>query len=731
MRRLIVLLMLDGLAFGQTIAPGLLAKLSDSAHTLELAVPTPNFYLQAAESLHPQLLPAFTAEFTGEIAILEAGQYRFAPALEIDGRAGSIFQLTSGRHAVRVRFIRPPGVASLQLRWMSARFPWEPVPGSAFTHRADSGNRREEGRVLIERGGCMNCHAGSSSNGWTQVSLDGAGSRLKPAWIFDSLARHFTVLDERQRSDATAFLAAAKAVRETPAPKASEVDVGKGGELFGVLGCAACHTLTGLGAKYISLGALIETIRERHAPSMLLNDGDALAIASHLMRSDRALAAAPAGDVSRGRSIVEGIQCAGCHAKAAMQTAKPFAQLTSIDCRLPRPGFTPVERPAADAFLASFRAHPDCSPAPVYEVRRMVASQRCLACHRYEETGPTATLLEAAPVLTGVGMKLKTGWIARVLWDRARVRTGHEIRMPHYLEAQASDWPAWFAKADGVAPGSGDAPPAMTDEQRKRGHGLLGAMACIGCHDWGKHKALGEEGPDLITAGERMRFDWYERWMQNPGRILSGTSMPPVVNVERARALWAAVEAGPRLPVPEGYIGAASALGSEAKPVPGKDAIVVRWDMPEATPAAIAVGLPGGKLSFCFDAGSGYVRYAWRGGFLDLSGTLLRKTDKNKLTPTAELFGDIFYRAAEPPVRVDEQRRAPLFRFRGYRLVAAGVPEFRYDLDAMEVRETLTPALSGNGIHRVVVFSKVDGPVWFEGRAVPRGVNVKVEAELQ
>ena len=62
MRRLIVLLMLEELAFSQTRLPGLLAKLGDGAHTLELTVPTPNFYLDADESLHPQLLPAFTAE---------------------------------------------------------------------------------------------------------------------------------------------------------------------------------------------------------------------------------------------------------------------------------------------------------------------------------------------------------------------------------------------------------------------------------------------------------------------------------------------------------------------------------------------------------------------------------------------------------------------------------------------------------------------------------------------
>jgi hypothetical protein len=723
-RPLLILSLLAQPVLSQT-APGLLARFADGSHSIELSVPTPNFHLDAGESVHPQLLPAFTADFTGELSVLEAGDYRFEPAVEIDGRPGTAFKLNAGRHALRVRFTRSAQSSSLQLRWMSARFPWEPVPGSAFTHRP-AANPSEQGRRLVERDGCANCHSGSPSLRRPSVSLDGIGSRVKAAWIEDMLDRHFMALDGRQRADTAAFLASRKAAREAPARRASEVDVGKGGELFSAMGCAACHALSGLGSKYVSLGALAEWIRDRHVPSMLLDEGDATAIASHLMRSEVPLRPASEGDISRGRVIAEGMPCTGCHAGAG-SSAKPLSELEAAECRVTRFSFSAAERTAVQAFLAGYRAHPDRSPAPVYQVRRLMAGQRCIACHRYESAGPTATLLEAVPVLTGVGMKLKTSWIGRVLSGSARVRTGHEIRMPHYPEAMAGEWPAWLAKADGVAPGNGDAPPVATGEQRTRGHGFLGAMACIGCHDWGKHKALGEEGPDLITAGERMRFEWYERWMRNPGRILSGTSMPPVTNPERSRLLWAAMEAGPKLPVPEGYTTAASALGSEAKPVPGKKAIIIRWDMPEATPAAIAVGLPGGMLSYCFDAGAGYLRYAWRGGFLDMSGTLLRKTDASKLTPTAGLLGEVFYRSAGPPIRVGDQRRIPGFRFRGYRLTG-GVPEFRYELDGVEVRETLT--VLGNGIHRVLVFAKVDGPVWFEGRAVPTGVNVKVEADL-
>src|SRR5687767_5561030 len=43
---------------------------------------------------------------------------------------------------------------------------------------------------------------------------------------------------------------------------------------------------------------------------------------------------------------------------------------------------------------------------------------------------------------------------------------------------------------------------------------------------------------------------------------------------------------------------------------------VLRIFMPDASPAAIAVALPG-DLSFCFDASECRLRYVWKGGFID------------------------------------------------------------------------------------------------------------------
>ena len=149
---------------------------------------------------------------------------------------------------------------------------------------------------------------------------------------------------------------------------------------------------------------------------------------------------------------------------------------------------------------------------------------------------------------------------------RARVRTWQELRMPDYDSRHVDRLAAAFAKSAGVAPGDGPPPPAASDAQRIEGAGFIGTdprtkgMGCIGCHDWGRNKSLGEEAPQLINAAERLRYDWYHRWMRNPGRILSGTSMPnyfsgmaPAAANGIINSLWAAMSLGERMPVPAGF----------------------------------------------------------------------------------------------------------------------------------------------------------------------------------
>jgi mono/diheme cytochrome c family protein len=710
--------------------PGLLGKFGDGVTNVTFVAPAPNFYLEAQESIHPSLGAAFSGRWEGSLQVIAAGAYEFNRPVSIGGMAAAKHTLTAGMHRLIIPFARTPGaVAQLRLLWRSAAFDWEPLPRSAFFHEraAEPPAAPEEGRRLVAEARCASCHSAPGLER-TAPPMEGLGTRTNQNWLFAFLRRHAVAPQTAQQSaDLAAHLVTLKAGPPAKARKANEVSIGKGGELFGTMGCVFCH-LTGslgpMGSKY-SLAVMTAQLLA-HRPSMLLDEEDSTAVAAYLTRSTDPAFEAPAsaGDPARGAALVDSLGCAGCHRPGSAR--RP---LRGVDCGLVRSRWTEPQKESVRAYL---REPAEKSAAPVFTLRRDLERYRCLACHK-----PGTE----APELEGAGEKLKTSWIGKVLWEKKRIRPGRELRMPHYTEAGIRPLPAALAKLEGLAPGEGPQPPMFSDAVRETGVGLLGTnskkqgMACIGCHDWGANKALGEEGPQLQNAAERLRFDWYERWMRDPARILSGTSMPAYfrgMTMERARprmhALWAAMEMGANAPAPDGFRVSDLEVTSEAKPVVGKEAAVIRWDMPEATPAAIAVGLPGG-LSYCFDAGQSKLLYVWRGGFLDMTGTLLRKTDTKKLTPTAAPIGTVFWRATDAyPVLVGAEKRTPQRRFKGYRL-AGGVPELRYLLDGMDVRETLTPA--GAGIRRRLVFDRVDGPVYFDGHLVQRGSNVAVEAILQ
>ena len=51
-------------------------------------------------------------------------------------------------------------------------------------------------------------------------------------------------------------------------------------------------------------------------------------------------------------------------------------------------------------------------------------------------------------------------------------------------------------------------------------------------------------------------------------------------------------------------------------------------------------------------------------------------------------------------------------------------------MDGIDVYERLSPVPGEQAIRRELRFGKVEGPVWFEGREVPRGMDVRVETKL-
>jgi len=113
-----------------------------------------------------------------------------------------------------------------------------------------------------------------------------------------------------------------------------------------------------------------------------------------------------------------------------------------------------------------------------------------------------------------------------------------------------------------------------------------------------------------------------------------------------------------------------------------------------AGPAAIAVHLPA-QLSYCWDAGVCKLRFAWQGDFLD--NTAIWKGHKDA---RSVILGDVFYREDKRAVLGigDVAQEKP--RFKGYKIVDGGYPEFHYVINGVDVFELIKELKNGGGVVR-------------------------------
>ncbi len=126
---------------------------------------------------------------------------------------------------------------------------------------------------------------------------------------------------------------------------------------------------------------------------------------------------------------------------------------------------------------------------------------------------------------------------------------------------------------------------------------------------------------------------------------------------------------------------------------PHRRPLMYRIFMPEASPAAIAVALPHG-VSYCWDAGTCHLRYAWIGGFVDPMPVW--KGNGNGL---AKIIGNKFYVAPKDcPISAGNANLNKV-QFKGYRKIE-GHPEFHYTIDDIDVYERISALPSGMGLSR-------------------------------
>jgi mono/diheme cytochrome c family protein len=397
------------------------------------------------------------------------------------------------------------------------------------------------------------------------------------------------------------------------------------------------------------------------------------------------------------------------------------------------------ERQALQAFLNE-GANGAGSPAPAHAARVTLQRFNCLACHsrdgqgglspetveelrRYEKAENAEAV--TPPPLTDVGHKLRTPWLQQVLTQAGRARPWMGLRMPQFGPDNIGHLPEALAALEGTEPDSEVHQIALTPARIEAGRFLVGknAFGCASCHDIAGFVSGGTRGPDLALMNQRVRYDWYLRWLEQAQRMQPGTRMPTVfpdgksliANVlaghadNQGEAMWAYLSLGPTLPLPEGLEPPKGlVLTVDSRPV------LVRTFMPEAGSRAVAVGYPGG-LSVAFDAATARLAYAWSGNYLDVTPVW----DGRGGSP-AKLLGQRFWTAppgcpwglgdSEEPPDFTARAKDPAFgtpppdgkiydgpqrlQFLGYVTDPAGGPTFRYKIDELQVSERPEPLKS-------------------------------------
>jgi mono/diheme cytochrome c family protein len=419
--------------------------------------------------------------------------------------------------------------------------------------------------------------------------------------------------------------------------------------------------------------------------------------------------------------------------------------------------FDDESREALRAFLQKGTAGAGAA-APAHAARVALQRFNCLACHNRDgEGGLTANVIEeirkfekaenaeavSPPPLTGVGHKLRTAWLKQVLTGAGRARPWMSLRMPQFGEAHVGDLPAALAALEGTEPDDQVHRVRLSAATIEAGRTLVGkqAFGCISCHDIAGVVNAGTRGPDLALMTQRVRYPWYQSWLEQAQRMQPGTRMPTVFPDGKsllptilggqagaqAEAMWAYLSLGPSLPLPEG-LEPPKGLALQAKDRP----VLLRTFMADAGARALAVGYPK-DVAVAFDAATCRLAYAWSGNFLDASpvwtnrggnpakmmgarfwaappGCPLALTSSEAAPDFAARARDPAYGAAAPEGKLYEGPRQ--LTFDGYTVDHAGMPTFRYRVNAdeslpVEVNERPEPLRSSVafGIRRRFAFT--------------------------
>jgi mono/diheme cytochrome c family protein len=482
------------------------------------------------------------------------------------------------------------GEARVRLLWSSPQFRSEPVPASAFrfipSAELESWSKVRTGREVFVAAQCVKCHAPRNGvpRDATPELLTAApdfkniGNRLDAGWLEQWVRApqgHCPTIAANDAASVAGYLATLK---DTDAEGGAPPPSGPGFQRDSQIKRAASPAtqagsesqphLAEPGAALVEklhLGFWIEPLTKlrkfsdhglveflqhpalHHAdttfPDVRLSRDEALQVAAYVASRQPAPGArgGSPGDMAAGAKIVAS-SCSACHAtadaKPSTAVAASFEDVMRRDwtvkgCVAENRGRAPdlhLSRDDVSALIAFRNSDRDVGLqslrrfAPAEYATSQMKLLNCAQCHA-GAAGDGSKI----PDITFAGEKFDRDWLTGLFSGRhPKIRGWLDARMPAFA-SRAANLSLGLAAKHGV-PLQTPA-PAARPELVAVGAKLAGSegYACVACHDAGTKKALQVfegQGTNLQLAGERLRYDYFQRWMHFPQRIAPTTIMP-------------------------------------------------------------------------------------------------------------------------------------------------------------------------------------------------------------
>ena len=425
--------------------------------------------------------------------------------------------------------------------------------------------------------------------------------------------------------------------------------------------------------------------------------------------------------VEQGRQLFASLGCAACHQHGQgdqqikwTQSAPSFAQVnTSGGCLSAAPsGDLPIfalssqQRTDIAAAIAESRQGNDSSINRSQQIAQIMTTLNCYTCHQRDGLGGVADELNELftgsipemgdegripPHLNGIGDKLNPNWLKHVLNEGAKDRPYMATRMPKFGAVNVGEL-LNLLEADQKTEVA-DVEFAEADHRVKAEARLMigdQALSCIKCHYFDKYAATGIQSIDMTTMTQRLRRDWFHRYLSNPQAYRPGTRMPAawpngrsvvpkILDGQAAtqiEAIWQYLEDGKQAKIPSGLQTEAIELTAGDRP------LIYRNFIEGLSPRGIAVAFPQ-KAHMAWDAEHMNLRLIWHGAFIDASKHWVGRGpgfqnplgDHMMTLPSGPAVASLPSSDTKWP---SGSARDLGYRFKGYNLDEAGVPGFRY-----------------------------------------------------